>query len=81
MTELTFLMMEEMNSWKYHTPLRRHIEGMGILTSNDSSHMTRVILGHPSSTSHRKEDNGGPGKRIVSYERSYPLILRHHEWG
>jgi hypothetical protein len=24
---------------------------------------------------------GGQGKRIVSHKRSYPLILRHHEWG
>jgi hypothetical protein len=38
----------------YHTPLRRHIERMGILISNDSSHRTRVISGCPSSTSHRK---------------------------
>jgi hypothetical protein len=37
-----------------HTPLRRHIERMGILISSDSSHRTRVISGRPSSTSHRK---------------------------
>jgi hypothetical protein len=30
------------------TPLTRYIERMGILTSNDSSHITRVISGYPS---------------------------------
>jgi hypothetical protein len=24
---------------------------------------------------------GGQGKTIVSHKRSYPLMLRHHEWG
>jgi hypothetical protein len=37
-----------------HYTLRTHIERMGILTSNDSGYRTRVILGHPSSTSYRK---------------------------
>jgi hypothetical protein len=37
-----------------HTPLRRRIVRMGILTGNDSSHRTRAITSHPSSTSHRK---------------------------
>jgi hypothetical protein len=32
---------------EYHTPLRRYIKRIGILTSNDSSHKIRIVTGYP----------------------------------
>jgi hypothetical protein len=44
------LLEDTLNEWRF-------------LQSNNSSHRTRVISDHPSSTSHRKQEDGGLGEK------------------